>query len=45
MPPKVPYIDLDPWLWPWTQPIYEQLNFRHNLTFDLIVTLILGVGT
>ena len=25
--------------------VYEQHNFRHNLTFDLIVTLILGVGT
>ena len=24
---------------------YEQQNFRHNLTFDLIVTLTLGVGT
>ena len=23
---------------------YEQHNFRHNLTFDLIVTLTLGVG-
>ena len=25
--------------------VYEQHNFRHNLTFDLIVTLTLGVGT
>ena len=25
--------------------IYEHHNFRHNLTFDLIVTLTLGVGT
>ena len=24
--------------------VYEQHNFRHNLTFDLIVTLTLGVG-
>ena len=125
MPPKVPYNDLGPWLWPWTQPrnldlgrrnltlvretpchnvlsfcdvslnllqwflsycwdtiltsdhdldlgrrnlnrvwhtfslcfiflwsfikfasvVYEQHNFRHNLTSDLIVTLTLGIGT
>ena len=25
--------------------MYEQHKFRHNLTFDLIVTLTLGVGT
>ena len=25
--------------------VYEQHNFRHNLTFDLIVTLTLGIGT
>ena len=25
--------------------VYEQHNFRHNLIFDLIVTLTLGVGT
>ena len=25
--------------------VYEQHNFRHNLTSDLIVTLTLGVGT
>ena len=25
--------------------VYEQHNFRHKLTFDLIVTLTLGVGT
>ena len=25
--------------------VYEQHNFRHSLTFDLIVTLTLGVGT
>ena len=25
--------------------VNEQHNFRHNLTFDLIVTLTLGVGT
>ena len=24
--------------------VHEQHNFRHNLTFDLIVTLTLGVG-
>ena len=24
---------------------YEQHNFRHNLTSDMIVTLTLGVGT
>ena len=23
--------------------VYEQHNFRHNLTFDMIVTLTLGV--
>ena len=25
--------------------VYEQHNFRHNLTSDLIVTLTLGIGT
>ena len=25
--------------------VYEQHNVRHTLTFDLIVTLTLGVGT
>ena len=25
--------------------VNEKHNFRHNLTFDLIVTLTLGVGT
>ena len=25
--------------------VYEQHDFRHNLTSDLIVTLTLGVGT
>ena len=25
--------------------VYEEHNFRHNLTFDLIVTLTLGIGT
>ena len=31
MPPKVPYNDLDPWLWPWTQPRNLDLE-RRNLT-------------
>ena len=25
--------------------VYEQHNFRHNLTSDMVVTLTLGVGT
>ena len=25
--------------------VYEQHNFRHNLTSDMIVTLTLGIGT
>ena len=48
MPPKVPDNDLDPWLWPWTQPRNKSLaqdvichfrpDFKLNLTSDMIVT-------